>query len=224
MNWLILNTLPLNGYEQMALDEALMESGSVPFLRFYRWKGPCVTFGYFRSYREVRRAIPCVPSSIFVRRLTGGGVVVHDGDCTFSFAVLWEKGETPRSLYRKFHGAVQEELGRRGVEVASHAGLGDGASLLCFASPVCGDLLFRSRKVLGGAIYKKGPWMLYQGSLDCVALSLPLPAAREVLKKVVGEVWCASFRPMETLEPSWKDRMERLAAEKYASAAWNERI
>ena len=52
--------------------------------RFYGWMEPAATFGYFQKYSSVERATLLRP---LVRRLTGGGIVPHDADWTYSFAV-----------------------------------------------------------------------------------------------------------------------------------------
>jgi lipoate-protein ligase A len=76
-----------SGPEQMALDEALLEYAERPMLRSYRWAGQAVSFGYSQSLAAVRERIPPLPS---VRRWTGGGIVEHGGDWTFSALSLSE--------------------------------------------------------------------------------------------------------------------------------------
>ncbi len=71
----------LDAAGQMALDEACLDLAAVGdvFARVYRWSGRACTFGYARSYAEVRAALDergwrdVSP----VRRATGGGVVYH---------------------------------------------------------------------------------------------------------------------------------------------------
>jgi len=70
----------------MALDEALLEAVAglhQPVLRFYGWTEPAATFGYFQKYAEVERATRLRP---LIRRPTGGGIVPHDADWTYSLA------------------------------------------------------------------------------------------------------------------------------------------
>src|SRR5215475_11845881 len=68
----------------MAFDEALLESAAelaFPMLRFYGWTEPAASFGYFQHYSEVERLTLLRP---LIRRPTGGGIVPHDRDWTYS--------------------------------------------------------------------------------------------------------------------------------------------
>ncbi|PYK29592.1 MAG: hypothetical protein DME58_11105, partial [Verrucomicrobia bacterium] len=37
----------------MAIDEALLETAVVPTIRFYRWRSPALSFGYFGKFSDV---------------------------------------------------------------------------------------------------------------------------------------------------------------------------
>src|SRR5580765_2159147 len=68
----------------MTVDEALLEAMprlAMPVLRFYSWEEPAASFGYFQKYGEVERLTSLRP---LVRRPTGGGLVPHDADWTYS--------------------------------------------------------------------------------------------------------------------------------------------
>jgi lipoate-protein ligase A len=84
MNWLLLNSGKGDAALNMALDEALLESAArlgKPVLRLYGWTEPAATFGYFQKYADVERATLLRP---LIRRPTGGGIVPHDADWTYS--------------------------------------------------------------------------------------------------------------------------------------------
>ena len=90
----------------MALDEALLEAMprlNRPVLRFYGWTEPAASFGYFQKYGEVERLTHLRP---LVRRPTGGGIVPHDADWTYSLAFPashgWYRLKAAES-YRRVH-------------------------------------------------------------------------------------------------------------------------
>ena len=71
----------------MAIDEALIESiGEVPILRTYGWRPAAVSIGYFQSMNEEVDVPKCSEIGVdIVRRLTGGGAVLHENELTYSF-------------------------------------------------------------------------------------------------------------------------------------------
>lgn len=73
--------------QNMAIDEALIESvGEVPILRIYRWRPAAVSIGYFQSMNEEVDFTKCREIGVdIVRRLTGGGAVLHEYELTYSF-------------------------------------------------------------------------------------------------------------------------------------------
>lgn len=71
------DTGALSPYENMAVDEALFLRG-LPTIRFYHWNETACSIGYFQSAKEYDFPYP------LVRRITGGGTVVHGSDLTYS--------------------------------------------------------------------------------------------------------------------------------------------
>jgi lipoate-protein ligase A len=117
--WLLLNSGPCPAAFNMALDEALLEAVSRlgrPVLRFYGWTEPAATFGYFQKYADVERATHFRP---FIRRPTGGGIVPHDADWTYSLAFPpgheWHSLKAEES-YRRVHEWIQKAFARLNVE------------------------------------------------------------------------------------------------------------
>src|SRR6266850_8317909 len=83
-SWFFLQSGPGQFAFNMALDEALLQAMprlGKPVLRFYSWSEPAASFGYFQRYADAANAISLRP---LVRRPTGGGMVPHDGDWTYS--------------------------------------------------------------------------------------------------------------------------------------------
>ena len=72
----------------MSLDQALMSTvdDSIPVLRLYGWKPPAVSIGYFQSLEQEVDVKKCEDLGIdVVRRITGGGAVLHEQELTYSF-------------------------------------------------------------------------------------------------------------------------------------------
>src|SRR5687768_8020143 len=75
---------PRSAPVNMAVDEALLETAADPILRFYCWRGPALSFGYFGSYADVANERS---QREIVRRWTGGGIVPHGDDLTYSVII-----------------------------------------------------------------------------------------------------------------------------------------
>src|SRR5207245_6475497 len=73
-----------SGAMNMALDEALLEHATAPSIRFYRWQSPALSFGYFGKFTDVDAY---APAHDLVRRWTGGGIVFHGDDLTYSIVI-----------------------------------------------------------------------------------------------------------------------------------------
>lgn len=154
-----------DGPEQMACDETLMRTAAIPVLRIFRWSRPWVSAGYFVSMNEARALRPDLP---VCRRWTGGGIVVHEGDFTFSLSV--PKAERLASLrpsesYLRIHAALVEALNDTGW----HAKLAEDAAQAageCFAAPVEHDVLANGSKIAGGAQRRTRHGLLHQGSVQ----------------------------------------------------------
>src|SRR6476660_2004850 len=87
----------------MAIDEALLESAAVPSIRFYGWQSPALSFGYFGRFSDV--AIYAGERDL-VRRWTGGGIVFHGNDLTYSIVIPASDpvfDESSIAIYEKIH-------------------------------------------------------------------------------------------------------------------------
>ena len=117
-SWFFLQSGPGNPAFNMALDEALLEASAhvgKPVLRFYDWTEPAATFGYFQKYADVERVTLLRP---LIRRPTGGGVVPHDADWTYSLTFPpnheWHSLEAEES-YRRVHEWIQKAFAKLNV-------------------------------------------------------------------------------------------------------------
>jgi len=118
---------PHSAAMNMAIDEALLEQTTVASIRFYRWHVPALSFGYFGEFNEV--AIYERDRDL-VRRWTGGGIVFHGDDLTYSIVIPASDSvfaESSMTIYEKIHRALADALGAGGrrAELASLAALCD---------------------------------------------------------------------------------------------------
>ena len=199
----------------MALDEAvLLESpADALVLRIYQWKGRACTFGYSQAYAEVRKL--CAPGIEPVRRATGGGIVHHDGDTTFSLVFPWDRACAPETIYKNIHRGMHQALKANGIEngLWSPKTAPQGLAAACFARAEKADLVNASdEKILGGALRKKGVKGLYQGSLR-------LKVSAEL---VIDGITREFGRPSTDIAPAWLAAGRALEI-KYTSSDWNER-
>ena len=173
----ILITPALNVFEHMALDEETVRFFTEGvFLRFYRWSSEkALTFGYSQNMGEVEKAMQIKAfQADFTRRPTGGGIVYHEGDLTFS--LVFSSRATPSDIYAGLHSFIQAELAKTGavsqrfdlsLPATAYAPSVNHQASACFIRPVENDLLAQDgQKILGGAIRRFGERVLYQGSLQ----------------------------------------------------------
>jgi len=194
---------------QMALDEALLLACAVPVVRAYRWAAPAATFGYAQKYSEVLVLAGNLP---VVRRWTGGGLVFHGSDLTFSLAVPATHAlcrlKTPEiylEIHRAFVPAMQQRLAE--IKLAEAEDCRSGPA--CFQSPAPNDILAGGRKICGGALRRGKRGFLYQGSLHGDFSPSALAGA---LAEAVGR-----FEPGKAV----LEQMAVLDREKYGTPEWN---
>src|SRR5436190_8342495 len=115
--WLLLPFALRAPADNMALDEALLEFAATlgaPVLRFYGWTEAAATFGYFQKFADVQCMTKLRP---LVRRPTGGGLVPHDADWTYSLifppADSWYRLKALQS-YQRLHQWLQAAFEKTG--------------------------------------------------------------------------------------------------------------
>src|SRR5262249_22839498 len=89
----------------MSIDEALLESTSIPSIRFYGWRSLALSFGYFGRFSDL--AIYAAERDL-VRRWTGGGFVLGGGDLPFSIVVTGMAAvfyDSSIGIYARIHAA-----------------------------------------------------------------------------------------------------------------------
>ena len=156
-----------SGPAAMAVDEWLLDTAVKPVLRIYRWDGDWASIGYFGKILEARALFREVE---LVRRWTGGGMVDHRADWTYSVVApqseplaRWRGAES----YRQLHAALAETLAAEGVMARMSEGDGETGAALCFENPVSYDLMdVDGRKLAGAGQRRSRLGLLHQGSVS----------------------------------------------------------
>ena len=153
----------------MALDAALLEAVPAlgqPVLRFYSWTEPAASFGYFQKIAEVEKMTRLRP---LVRRPTGGGLVPHDADWTYSFVVppiaAWYTLKAEES-YRRVHEWLRAAFRQLGLAAELAPDSRRPLPGQCFAGHEKFDLLWHGRKIAGAAQRRTRAGLLIQGSVQ----------------------------------------------------------
>ncbi|MCP5534696.1 MAG: hypothetical protein H7A51_00505 [Akkermansiaceae bacterium] len=207
------------GFENMAVDQLLLERlGDHPVLRVYHWSEPTVSFGYFLALKDAQSAFPSSGSCplTYVRRWTGGGIVDHRIDVTYTLAI--PRGHALSAArgaesYRVIHQALESTLKQLHEPVRLTAVDGGDGGLACFTNPVAYDLINHQGEKIAGAGQRRTRYgLLHQGSLitqvepDALGRGLAQCLARQT----------DDFLP----DPSFDEDTKVLASERYASDAW----
>lgn len=193
----------------MAIDEALLRRASTSVLRIYGWARPAVSFGYFLKHDAVAAQWP---ARELVRRWTGGGVVPHGEDLTYTLVVPRSDRvfdlSAPES-YRAIHAAVSSALGDSAALAQSAA---EQKSNACFENPAQFDVMLSGRKVAGAAQRRTKYGLLHQGSIQCGSLA-------DALRERLGSAFAEDLLPFD-FSAELAAEAEGLSREKYATEAW----
>lgn len=224
MNWLFLNSGKCDAAFNMALDEVLLEKVSKlgkPVLRFYGWNENAATFGYFQKFSDVERATHLRP---LIRRPTGGGIVPHDADWTYSFLVPpnheWHLLKAEES-YRRVHEWIQSAFAKSEIMMELAQCGKKSAPGQCFIGHEKFDLLWHGKKIAGAAQRRNKMGLLIQGSVQ-PPVSLARADWERAMCDVARENFSAEWVDWK-VDAELRGRAERLALQKYAAAAYNAR-
>ncbi len=225
MNWLLINSGSCAPAFNMALDEALLEAMprlQKPVLRFYGWTEPAASFGYFQRFSEVASATLLRP---LVRRPTGGGIVPHDADWTYSLAFPagheWYELKAVES-YQRVHEWIQSAFARLDIPTELAPCCKKSAPGQCFVGHEKSDLLWHGKKIAGAAQRRTREGLLIQGSVQAP----PLPLARadwEAAMLAVGQFDFSAIWDRAFADAALAGRAELLAAQKYSTPGYNQK-
>lgn len=240
--------------KNMAIDEAVLEhiaAGKSPAtLRFYGWSPPAISIGYFQSLEEEVDLEACKKYGVdYVRRITGGGAVLHEHEITYSIHIPESAGLVPAGIlesYGKICGGILKGLAHIGLE-AKFVPLND----------IVLDHKGTLRKISGNAQTRKKGVILQHGTIlikvdvekmfsllkvpseklkgkliedvkqrvtsisDVLGREISFEEMLEVLKKGFTEEFSGIEFTGGELNESEKSLAEKLMQEKYGADLWN---
>ena len=206
------------GPEAMAVDEWLLENCSVPVLRVYSWKGAWGSLGYFGKLEEAKASLPGLQ---WVRRWTGGGLVDHRNDWTYTLAIPAKSAVSRMKgaeSYRWIHQALAIALQAEGIAASLSGGGAETGAALCFHNPVSHDIVTPTGTKLAGAGQRRTHrGLLHQGSVAS-------PCTNEfslVRARHLAAALCDNFTFEEISVPqAWIEDKVRV---RYALSPWTSR-
>jgi lipoate-protein ligase A len=230
--------------ENMATDFLLLkrypaERTSHARFRHYGWHRPAFTFGYSQKIAYVRAQLPTDERVELCRRPTGGGVVDHRDDWTYTLVIprvhaLYDQ-PAPRS-YHAIHTAITDSLRSLGEPVElkeacepAEDSEGEPCALstsptVCFKRPELYDVIhtLTGAKVAGAAQKRTKDGLLFQGSIARFALapSLDWDAFQSALIQAL-----ATTLALPAVETAWPDFSEGELdglIEQYSATEWIE--
>jgi lipoyl(octanoyl) transferase len=227
--WRLINSGARDGCSNMAVDEALLAcfdaEHSRPIFRIYSWEPPALSLGRFQKGGEVLDRESCARAGVaVVRRISGGGVIYHADEITYSLVCSPEHVPQASSIKGSFRVLTSflvrfySTLGLNPCYAMDSfpdgAGLG-GRSPFCFAGRESYDILIEGRKVGGNAQRRLKRAIFQHGSIPLVnragtgasLLCNPLPG--------IGEATTA-LRDLGVDQA--RDELQRLMAHAFAES------
>ena len=156
--WRLLQTGFNNAFMNMAVDKAILHANSKglvpPTVRFYGWKPPAISIGYFQSLEEEVDIDACKRFGVdYVRRITGGGAVFHEHELTYSIVIPESHPEIPKNImesYGRICGALMKGLKHLSIESEY--------------VPI-NDIVVKGKKISGNAQTRKMQRVLQHGTI-----------------------------------------------------------
>jgi lipoate-protein ligase A len=233
-----------SGAWNMAFDEALLEAARETGLlavRFYRWNEPTLSLGYFQkrlpdSFPEPLRLLPRV------RRLSGGGAILHHREWTYSCVLPPEHplALNPVRLYEVVHQQIAGLLNEQNVAATLRGEtlIGNAEEpFLCFGRQDPRDIVLGPHKIVGsaqrrrrGAVLQHGSLLLersefapmYSGLFDLARKDLPITESiPRLAESILRQLSDADVGQWEEIVPAdILNEAERLEREKYQQINW----
>ncbi|MHA1777672.1 MAG: lipoate--protein ligase family protein [Promethearchaeota archaeon] len=186
--WRLIPFSTADGYRNMAIDEILLEEviqGKSPnTLRFYKWEPTTATIGKHQSLSaEIDMDFANSNGVQVVRRITGGGAVLHDSDKEITYSIIVRLSDIPQNINspRTYDLKVPQRY------IAVLESLAQGLEKLGYSIDIgkihCPVLLSQGKKLSGNAQIIRKDVLLQHGT---ILLDVDPEFMYSVLKAPVG--------------------------------------
>ena len=170
----------------MAIDEAILiaqKENPNPTLRFYNWIQPAFSFGYFQNIAAEVDVKTCRSERIeLVKRMTGGGTVIHGSDLTYSLIVPRTSDEKSiTEMYEIIGTCLVKSFQKLGIPAECYSDESDqseNSQNICLTNPAENDVMCNGKKLAGVSVRRNRHGVLFQGYI-----SLDMPT-ENILKHV----------------------------------------
>ena len=196
--WIFFDTGPGSGAFNMEFDASLFSrhrpGETAPVFRLYSWSPPAVSLGRFQRRDEVVDAGGCAAAGVeVVRRITGGGAILHGEELTYSLVCgdgdLGARGV--KESYRRICGFLLRAYRELGLDPVYAVDAGPAVPAVGKATPICFagnepfDIRVGGRKIGGNAQRRRRGVVFQHGSIPLRfdpelfsrCFRAPLPAA-----------------------------------------------
>ena len=183
----LLNMGKNNAAMNMAVDEAILLAQAEqpnPTLRFYGWTQPAFSFGYFQDIAAEVDIDACRADGIeLVKRMTGGGTVVHGWELTYTLILPRTDGEiSVANAYQRIGQSLTQAFQKLGIPAQCYTGCPDTSHAdqnICLTNPAAHDVMSdNNRKLAGISVRRNRHGIMFQGY---ISLDIPPP---EILTRV----------------------------------------
>lgn len=176
MKWNIVDSGIASAEQNMRIDSDLLSglsTNSQPTLHFYGWETPSATFGYFT---QPEKFLNKTHKLTLAKRPTGGGIIFHLWDFTFSVVVPASNPQFSLNTldnYAFVNNAVSAAIAEFSAAKpqllqSKESPLDSACTHFCMACPTIYDVMIDGRKVCGGAQRRTRHGFLHQGSISLV--------------------------------------------------------
>jgi lipoate-protein ligase A len=178
-HWRFIDTGPCDGPTNMAIDEALLScfdpAESFPVLRLYGWSPAALSLGRYQKAEEALDLDLCRAAGVpLVRRITGGGIIYHAAELTYSLVCAPHHLPPAASIKESFRIltsfllTLYRNLGLNASYAVDR--LPPGSPLgertpFCFAGKESYDILINGRKIGGNAQRRLKNTIFQHGSI-----------------------------------------------------------